>query len=106
MSICIFLIFLIVTPAKYFIKYFIKLLIGHTEKECLNLLSSESITKTDIKKDKRVEKRKAENEFKKSLSKKSKIEHSKEVIKQNVPIDRKKVLKLKQIKKKLSRIKK
>lgn len=50
-------------------------------------------------------KRKAENELMKSSVKKNKIKHSKEIVKQNVLIDRKKVLKLKQNKKKLSRIK-
>ncbi|KAL6445537.1 hypothetical protein ACFW04_000824 [Cataglyphis niger] len=80
--------------------------LGHTEKACLNLLSTdgENIHETDVKKGKRVAKRKAENELMKSSVKKNKIKHSKEIVKQNVLIDRKKV-KLKQNKKKLSRIK-
>lgn len=81
------------------------IIIGHTGKECLNLLSTdcENISETDVKKG--VEKRKAENELMKCSVKKNKIKHSKEIVKQNVLIGRKKILKLKQNKKKLSRIK-
>lgn len=69
--------------------------IGHTRKECPNLLSTEITIETDTKK------RKADYELKTfSIRKKSKVGHFKEVVKQKVvTVNKEETLKLKKNKK-------
>ncbi|EFN79182.1 zinc finger CCHC domain-containing protein 4 [Harpegnathos saltator] len=70
--------------------------LGHTEKECPNLLSTETTAKTDVKKGKIIKKRKAESELKTSAVKKPKIRDSKMITRRkNLVINKRKTSKLK-----------